>query len=93
MVLVFLAFAYLFVGLAHTVACIEQAVAATVVVEPPRPQMGSDDGPQKHSAAVADHCHVCASGVTPALDIAAQSAHSSTRVQTQLSQYATGAAR
>ena len=33
MVLVFLAFAYLFVGLAHSVACVEQAVAATVVVD------------------------------------------------------------
>lgn len=66
-----LALVYLFVGLAHTVSCVEQAVAVTVDMDVSTVTDGSDDGPTKHSPAIGDHCHACAACVTPASDIAA----------------------
>ena len=81
-VLMFLAFVYLFVGLAHTVSCVEQAVAATVAMDVGPVTEGSDDGPTKHSTALGDHCHACVPGVTPTSDIAAgPSEHAARLVQ------------
>ena len=70
-VLVLLAFVCLFVGLAHTVSCVEQAVAATVAMDIGTVTDSSDDGPTKHSPAIGDHCHACVPGLTPASDLAA----------------------
>lgn len=70
-VLMLLAFVYLLVGLAHTVSCVEQAVAATVSMDIGIVTDGSDDGPTKHSPAIGDHCDACVPGVTPASDNAA----------------------
>lgn len=70
-VLMLLAFVYLFVGLAHTVSCVEQAIAVTVAMDIDTVTDSSDDGPTKHSSVLGDHCHACVSGVTPASDIAA----------------------
>lgn len=58
--LMFLALTYLFVGFAHTVVCIDQAVAATGLVHVVAAADNSGDGSPNDSAAVAEHCHVCA---------------------------------
>lgn len=62
----FLAFAYLFVGLAHTISCTDEAVAIAIDTG-----AASDDGPDqsgtKKSPVVAEHCYVCAPVLMPAL--------------------------
>lgn len=64
--LIFLAFAYLFVGLAHS--CPYQAIAFGTVLDI---GVGSDDGPDvddtKKWPVVAGHCSVCAPALMPAL--------------------------
>lgn len=56
-----LAFSYLFVGLAHTVSCTDEAVAATMSSDI---RSTPDDGPHedgsKKSPIFAGHCYVCA---------------------------------
>lgn len=75
-VLILLAFVYLFVGLAHTVSCVEQAIASTTVAMNIGATDSSDDGPTEHSPAIGDHCHACVPGMTPASgDAAAPSEH------------------
>lgn len=61
MLLTFLAFAYLFVGLSHTVSCAAEAVSAAIssnadVISDER----ADRDGAKKSGVVAGHCHVCA---------------------------------
>ncbi|WP_049769484.1 hypothetical protein [Nitrobacter hamburgensis] len=66
MLLLFVAFAYLFVGLAHTVSCTDETVTSLI-------SMGgafgnvSDEGSSKKSPLVAQHCYVCAPVLMPAL--------------------------
>jgi hypothetical protein len=68
MLLMFLAFAYLFVGLAHTISCTDEAVAFAIAADT---GTASDDGPDqsgtKKSPLVAEHCYVCAPVLMPAL--------------------------
>ncbi|MBR1090851.1 hypothetical protein JQ621_25605 [Bradyrhizobium manausense] len=66
--LMFLAFAYLFVGLAHTISCTDEAVAAAISSDFGNvPDDGSDEGGSKKSPVVAGHCYVCAPVMMPAL--------------------------
>ena len=65
--LVFLAFAYLFVGVLHTVSHADEAVAAIAANVDSLLDVGSDDGGSKKSPAVAEHCHICAPMLMPAL--------------------------
>lgn len=66
--LVFLAFAYLFVGLAHTIYCTDEAVAAAIASDFGNiPDDVSDEGGSKKSPVVAGHCYVCAPVTMPAL--------------------------
>jgi len=66
--LMFLAFAYLFVGLAHTISCTDEAVAFALSVD-----IGTasddvqDEGGTKKTPVVAEHCYVCAPVLMPAL--------------------------
>lgn len=75
--LMFLAFVYLFVGLAHTISCVDQAVAASISVEVgDATDDGLDKSIPKHSPAVAEHCYACAPITMPVLaPVAAPSAH------------------
>jgi hypothetical protein len=74
--LVFLAFAYLFVGVLHTVSHADEAVAAIAASAESLSDVGSDDGGPKKSPAVAEHCYICAPMLMPALTPAAfPSAH------------------
>ena len=62
----FLAFAYLFVSLAHSAVCFDEAftsIASSEAAVPPGDS--SDDGDFKKSV-VAGHCHVCAPIMMPA---------------------------
>ncbi len=68
----FLAFAYLFVGFAHSFAhaagCFDETFASTVLSEAAVPPTdNSDDSDSKKSSVVAEHCHVCAPVLMPAL--------------------------
>lgn len=66
--LMFLAFAYLFVGVAHTISCTDEAVAATISSDSGNIlDDGSDEGGSKKSPVVAGHCYVCAPVMMPAL--------------------------
>lgn len=64
----FLAFAYLFVGLVHTISCTDEAVAAAISFDSGiMPDDGSDEGGSKQSPVVAGHCYVCAPVMMPVL--------------------------
>lgn len=65
--LMFLAFVYLFVGIAHNISCLDQVVASDIAFE----QMSdaSDDG-TKISVAICDHCPNCSPAVMPAPSVA-----------------------
>ncbi|MBR1208140.1 hypothetical protein JQ562_35910 [Bradyrhizobium sp. AUGA SZCCT0051] len=68
MLLMFLAFAYLFVGLVHTISCTDEAVAAAIASDSGNiPDDGSDEGGSKKSNVIAGHCYVCAPVMMPAL--------------------------
>ncbi|WP_291614293.1 hypothetical protein [Bradyrhizobium sp.] len=72
----FLAFAYLFVGLVHTVSHANEAVAAIAANVESLSNVGSDDGGSKKSPVVAEHCHICAPMLMPPFArVAAPSAH------------------
>lgn len=64
----FLAFAYLFVGLAHTISCTDEAVAFAIAADTgAAPHDGPDQGGTKKSPVVAEHCYVCAPVLMPVL--------------------------
>ncbi|MGO3928326.1 hypothetical protein [Rhodopseudomonas pseudopalustris] len=65
--LMFLAFVYLFVGIAHNISCLDQVVASGIAFE----QMSdaSDDG-TKTGIAICDHCPTCAPAMMPAASVA-----------------------
>jgi hypothetical protein len=65
--LMFLAFAYLFVGLAHTISCTDEAVTPAIAIDMNAASDGSDEGGSKKSTAAAEHCHICAPVLMPAL--------------------------
>ena len=66
--LVFLAFAYLFVGLAHTISCTDEAIAFALAVDTGTPSGdGPDESGTKKSPVVTEHCYVCAPALMPAL--------------------------
>lgn len=75
--LAFLALTYLFVGLAHTVTCTDEAVALALVSDVGTDSGGApDEGGTKKSPLVVEHCYVCAPILTPALmPVAAPAAH------------------
>lgn len=59
--LTLLAFAYLFVGLVHSVSCTDEAVAFAILADAgAASDAGSDEGGSKKSPLVAEHCYVCA---------------------------------
>jgi hypothetical protein len=66
--LMFLAFAYLFVGLAHTISCTDEAILFAISADT---GTSSNDGPDedgtKKSPVVAAHCYVCAPVLMPAV--------------------------
>lgn len=64
----FLAFTYLFVGLAHGVSCTDEAVGANIsFVSGDTPIDGLDDEGSTKSSLVAGHCYVCAPAMMPSL--------------------------
>jgi hypothetical protein len=64
---VFLAFAYLFVGLAHTITCTDEAVTFAISVDTGTSSDDGDEGGTKKSPVVAEHCYVCAPVLMPAV--------------------------
>lgn len=67
--LTLLAFVYLFVGIAHNLACFDQAVASSFAIE--NISDASDNGGEKSSVATCDHCPTCVPAVMPAPLVAA----------------------
>lgn len=66
--LAFLAFAYLFVGLAHTISHTGEVVTSTISLDfGTASDDDPDDGGSKKSPAVAEHCSVCTPLLMPAL--------------------------
>lgn len=58
--LVFVAFVYLFVGLAHTIGCVDHALASqnqSSIEAKAMSNDGLDDGVPEHSQAAPHHCH------------------------------------
>ncbi len=66
--LAMLAFVYLFVGIAHNIACFDQAVASSFAIEN---VSDTTDNGEKSSIAMCDHCPTCVSAVMPAPSVAA----------------------
>jgi len=62
--LMLLAFVYLFVGLAHSMTCLDEAIASSVAIE--KSPATSDDGMPKPGLAQCDHCPSCTPAITPA---------------------------
>jgi len=73
--LALLAFAYLFVGLAHAPAHATELLPADIALEViAMPVDSFDEANSKKSSAVGEHCHVCAPLMTPVLEpVAARS--------------------
>lgn len=67
--LAMLAFVYLFVGIAHNLACFDQAVASSFAIE--NFSDTPDNGGEKSSVATCDHCPTCVPAVMPAPSVAA----------------------
>jgi hypothetical protein len=65
--LLFLAFVYLFVGIAHNISCLDQAVPSAMALE--QISDAADDG-AKIGFALCDHCPTCAPAVMPAPSVA-----------------------
>lgn len=65
--LMFLAFAYLFVGLAHIISTDEAVAFALAVDTGTTSDDGQDEGWTKKSPVVAEHCYVCAPVLMPTL--------------------------
>lgn len=66
--LAMLAFVYLFVGIAHNIACFDQAVASSFAIEN---VSDTTDNGEKSSIAMCDHCPTCVPAVMPAPSVAA----------------------
>lgn len=62
--LMFLAFVYLFVGVAHQISCLDQAVASTFGIE--KVADASHEGGSKSELTLCDHCPNCVPAVMPA---------------------------
>jgi hypothetical protein len=67
--LMFLAFVYLFVGIAHNISCFDQTIASSVAIE--HISDATDDGGTKTGVVVCDHCPTCVPAVLPAPSVAA----------------------
>jgi hypothetical protein len=67
--LMFLAFVYLFVGIAHNISCLDQAIASSVAIT--HVSDASDDGGTKTGVAICDHCPTCVPAVISAPSVAA----------------------
>ena len=63
MMLMLLAFVYLFVGIAHNISCLDQAVASGFAIE--ANVDASDDSGTKIGAVLCDHCPTCVPAVMP----------------------------
>lgn len=63
--LIMLAFVYLFVGLAHTVTCVEKAVAPTMAIDASMNAVDTDGGAPENAMVVSDHCHSCFPSMIP----------------------------
>jgi hypothetical protein len=59
--MMFLAFVYLFVGVAHTISCVDEVDLSATSAD------GPHDGTSKKSIPVAGHCDLCAPILMPAL--------------------------
>lgn len=68
--LIMLAFVYLFVGLAHTVTCVEKAVASTMEIDAAMNAVDTDGGAPEHTTVIGDHCHSCVPGILSAPPVA-----------------------
>ena len=67
--LALLAFAYLFVGLAHAPAHATELLPADITLEMiAMPADGFDEANAKKSPVLGEHCHVCAPIMTPMLE-------------------------
>lgn len=67
--LAFLAFAYLFVGLAHAPAHATELLPADIALEAMAvPADGFDESDSRKSPTFGEHCHVCAPLMTPILE-------------------------
>lgn len=67
--LVLLAFVYLFVGIAHNISCLDQAVASSITVQ--NVADASDEGGSKADVMLCDHCPTCVPALIPALAVVA----------------------
>ncbi|KAH2810827.1 hypothetical protein KXV85_005371, partial [Aspergillus fumigatus] len=67
--LVFLAFAYLFVGISHAISCADEVVAVSLASDfnTTSDDGGQDDDGTKKLPVVASHCYVCAPLLTPTM--------------------------
>ncbi|WP_322515109.1 hypothetical protein SR870_19190 [Rhodopseudomonas palustris] len=62
--LMFIAFVYLFVGVAHEMSCFDQAVASPVGIEKVSNSSGHDSSPAELT--LCDHCPTCIPALVPA---------------------------
>lgn len=60
-----LAFVYLFVGVAHNVWCLDEAVASTLAVAMEKSPDRSDDSLPKAGISLCDHCPTCVPALMP----------------------------
>lgn len=67
--LMFLAFVYLFVGIAHNISCLDQAIASSFAIE--HVSDATDDSGTKTGVAICDHCPTCVPAVIPVPSVAA----------------------
>lgn len=62
--LMFLAFVYLFVGIAHNISCLDEVVASSFAIE--NASDAADDIGGKPGVVTCDHCPACIPAVIPA---------------------------
>lgn len=79
--LMLLAFAYLFVGMAHSMTCLDLAVASSTAIE--KSPTISDNRMPNSGLALCDHCPICTPAMTPvSIAVMTPSSHPSEPVVT-----------
>jgi len=61
--LMFLAFVYLFVGMAHNVSCLDEAVASSFAIE--QTSAPSEEDGKNAASVICDHCPTCVPALMP----------------------------